>query len=206
MVYFSGTTKSPPIRGMLETGPDMMTNIYDVDIIFPGLLGYDTVTNRIVDFQIPNAGIETVTKKKGGDSLDLPVTNASFDRKFSMTFRSDSMWYIYRRFCNWMSIVADPNAGTASPYANQLGQVRVYCPIGPYYGTRMFYNNEDQYIKELAEEMGVANRKYIEWRFFDVWVSKVTSPSFNTETSGAVTFSVDFQFGDCKYPAYGGIE
>lgn len=185
------------IQALVNRGADAMDNMYDVSIQFPWADAGSVVTTRVESFQIPDAANDGYDITYHGVTMKRPVSKQTFNREFELSFVLDAAYALYGEFVNWAMMVADPVNGGVANWAASLGTVTVTALSGAYNGTSTgdIYESSDGSIK------GDANPT---WTFYDVWVSKVGQPNFNTGGGDALKYSVSFKFGDCDYPFYNG--
>lgn len=230
-----GEPHGPTLRGLVNSGADLLKQMYDVSIIFPDqladgkesdvLFGYP-VTVRAQGFTIPDATMATYEITYHGVSVKRPGGKLDFNREFEITFREDAAFMLRQRFSIWMMAVADPVTGGVSNAVNVFGTVSVRTIAGEYTSTQLIYptgekgpndTDEDKQILKTTgqvptrEEQKKGNRHFetnpvAEWNFYHVWVSKVGGIQFDTSASDANTFEVQFQFQDCDLPFFGGNE
>lgn len=188
------------VQAMLASGADAQKNMYDVWVTFPWNTNDEVVlSTRSSSFEIKDAAIGTDERKYHGSTINVPKTQIEFERKFSLEFRLDASYSLYQQFITWHQTVADPVNGGVANWANSTGKVRVQALSGTYAATSVetYIETNSTYAIKDAEDNA-------EWTFYDVWVQKVGQPKFNGSEGGALTYSVDFIFGDCDYPFYAG--
>ena len=185
------------IQALVNRGADAMNNMYDISIQFPWAEAGSAVTTRVEGFQIPDAGNEGYDISYHGVTMKRPHSKQTFNREFELTFTLDAAYALYGEFVNWAMMVADPVNGGVANWAAALGTVKVTALSGAYNGT----STKDIYNAENGSITGDANPS---WTFYDVWVSKVAQPNFQTAGGEAIQYAVSFKFGDCDYPFYNG--
>ena len=186
---------APAISALLQRGADMLVNMYDVSIQFPWADSGSILTTRVSNFQIPDASNEGYDISYHGVTIKRPKSVVTFNREFELEFAMDASMALYGEFVNWAMIAADPVTGMPANWASALGKVTVEGLAGAYNGTSV----NDVYSKDTYAIKGDSNPK---WTFYDVWVSKVGQPQFQTDGGDVIKYAVSFKFGDCDYPFY----
>ena len=118
--------------------------------------------------------------------------------------------------------VCDPVTGGVSNGINYFGTVSVRTISGEYTSTQLVEptgksydeggaGKANQILKSTGQlptkggQVGFKETNPIaEWNFYHVWVSKVGGVAFDSGTSDANTFPVQFQYQDCDMPFFGG--
>jgi hypothetical protein len=224
----------PTLRGLVNSGADLLKQMYDVSILFPDqmtgdglesdqLFGYP-VTVRAEGFTVPDATMATYDITYHGVSVKRPGGKLDFAREFEITFREDAAFMLRQRFSLWMMAVADPVTGGVSNAVNVFGTVSVRTIAGEYTSSHLIdptgepgpsdKDEQNQILKTTGQIPTKAEQKngqrhadtnpVAEWNFYHVWVSKVGGVQFSTGASEANTFAVQFQFQDCDIPFFGG--
>lgn len=104
-------TGTRTIRGMVASGADLMPNMYDIKIWFPGedgrpneadggLMSYP-ITVRAEGFEIPDVEAAVYDIEYHGIKLQKPKTEQTFTREFSLSFREDAAFDLRKRFTAW---------------------------------------------------------------------------------------------------------
>lgn len=186
------------VQAMLASGADAQKNMFDAWVTFPWTPNNETVlTTRASNFEIKDAKVGTEERKYHGTTVKVPKTSIEFDRTFSLTFRLDASYSLYQQFIIWHQTVGDPVNGGVANWANSTGKIRVQALSGTYAATGV-----DNYIDTSTTYAIKDSNDNAEWTFYDVWVSGVGQPKFDGSDGGALTYNVDFVFGDCDYPFY----
>jgi hypothetical protein len=140
------TTHSPTLRGLVNSGADLLKQMYDVTIIFPDQMT-DTaqdsnsafnypITVRCDGFTIPEVAVGTYDIKYHGISVKRPNGALEGERSFELTFREDAAFMLRQRFSLWLMAVADPVTGGVSNAVNYFGTVSVRTIAGEYTATQ----------------------------------------------------------------------
>lgn len=140
------TTHSPTLRGLVNSGADLLKQMYDVTIIFPDQMN-DTaqdsntafnypITVRCDGFKIPDVAVGTYDIKYHGISVKRPNGALEGERSFDLTFREDAAFMLRQRFSLWLMAVADPVTGGVSNAVNYFGTVSVRTIAGEYTATQ----------------------------------------------------------------------
>lgn len=185
------------IQALVNRGADAMDNMYDISIQFPWAESGSIVTTRVESFAVPDAANDGYDITYHGVTMKRPNAKQTFNREFELSFTLDAAYALYGEFVNWAMMVADPVNGGVANWAAALGTIKVTALSGAYNGT----STKDIYDASNGSITGDANPT---WTFYDVWVSKVGQPTFNTGGGDIIKYSVSFKFGDCDYPFYNG--
>jgi hypothetical protein len=208
-----------PIRGLVNSGADLLKNMYDINIYFPSTAGTPSdnpflaypITVRASGFKVPDIEVGTYDIKYHGVGIKRPNATLVGDRTFDLEFREDAAFDLRRRFSAWMMAVGDPVTGGVSNAAQFFGKIEVGTIAGAYYATTVNTPNgtgkgtEDD-IEDKYGHLTTRNsmNPLAMWAFYNVWVNKITGIDFETEGEGASKFSVSFQYSDMDYPQFGG--
>lgn len=140
------TTHSPTLRGLVNSGADLLKQMYDVTIIFPDQMtdsAQDSnsafnypITVRCDGFTIPEVAVGTYDIKYHGISVKRPNGALEGERSFELTFREDAAFMLRQRFSLWLMAVADPVTGGVSNAVNYFGTVSVRTIAGEYTATQ----------------------------------------------------------------------
>lgn len=216
-----GNPHGPTLNGLVQSGADLLKQIYDIEIYFP--TGDSTkgpekaeeinypITVRATGFTVPEVSVGTYDIKYHGFSVKRPNGNVEGDRTIELTFREDAAFQLRARFTAWMMAVVDPVTGGISNNINWFGTLKVSTIAGEYTATKMVKPTGAQtgFDGQILGEKGSiidGNNKdsIVSWSFYHVWVSKVGGVEFTTDGAEANTFPVTFQYQDCDMPGFGG--
>jgi len=225
MGYNTNRTTAP-IRGLVNSGADLMQHMYDIKIYFPSSSGQPEaafnaypVTVRATGFTIPDVEVGTYEIKYHGITIKRPNANLIMDRQFEIEFREDAAFDLRRRFAAWLGAVGDPVTGGVSNATQFFGKVEVGTIGGAYFATTVnkpydgngnITGKQDTYgANDIEDTYGhLTTRSSMNplalWAFYNVWVSKLGGIAFSTEGDAANKFTVTFQFMDMDYPQFGG--
>lgn len=221
-----GLTHSPTLKGLVNSGADLLKQMFDVSIVFPDqldsgdesdlLFGYP-VTVRCTGFTVPEVSMATYDITYHGISVKRPGGKLEGERSIELTFREDAAFMLRQRFSLWMMAVADPVTGGVSNAINYFGTLSVRTIAGEYTSTQLVNptgksTGSDNQILEDSGQIPAKSKKgpfadvnpVAEWNFYHVWVSKVGGVEFSTDAAEANTFPVTFQYQDCDLPFFGG--
>lgn len=221
-----GITHSPTLKGLVNSGADLLKQMYDVSITFPDqinggdesdiIFGYP-VTVRCDGFNVPEVSLATYDISYHGISVKRPGGKLEGDRTIELTFREDAAFMLRQRFSLWMMAVADPVTGGVSNAVNYFGTLSVRTIAGEYTSTQLVEptGKETGTGKQILSDTGQTPSKnkqaafkdtnpVAEWNFYHVWVSKVGGVEFSTDAAEANKFTVTFQYQDCDLPFFGG--
>lgn len=140
------TTHSPTLRGLVNSGADLLKQMYDVTIIFPDQMSDASqdsnsafnypITVRCDGFTVPEVAVGTYDIKYHGISVKRPNGALEGERSFELTFREDAAFMLRQRFSLWLMAVADPVTGGVSNAVNYFGTVSVRTIAGEYTATQ----------------------------------------------------------------------
>lgn len=223
-----GATHSPTLAGLVNSGADLLKQMFDVSIRFPDQMGNNgvesdelfgyPVTVRCSGFTVPDVSLATYDISYHGISVKRPGGKLEGERSFELTFREDAAFMLRQRFSLWMMAVADPVTGGVSNAINYFGTVSVRTIAGEYTSTQLveptgqatgtgkqILSSTGQTPSKAAQSDAFKSTNPVaEWNFYHVWVSKVGGVEFSTDAAEANTFPVTFQYQDCDLPFFGG--
>jgi hypothetical protein len=201
---------------MVASGADLMPNMYDIKIWFPGSDGRPDlktgelsypITVRADGFDVPDVETDVYEIEYHGVKIHRPKSSMNFTREFSLSFREDAAFDLRKKFSAWHMATVDPVTGGVSNAANFFGKVSVGTLVGEYFATTVAppgapadkagIERKDGYISNQINPVA-------EWTFYNVWVSKVGSPKFTTASGEPGKIEVAFKFMDVDFPQYGG--
>jgi len=225
-----------PVSTLLHAGADAMDNLYDIEIQFP--FGFSKFASEVLrssprlgwrginlavraeGFTPPKQKIETYDVTYGGNKMKKAKPSVNIDRQFSISFRLDAYYDIYRIMHTWRSMVVNASTGFASGAAwskkydqaeltqEVIGAVTVKAlgmPVAmnadnPYRGygvthTQMFGASPEDTLSD-----GLAPMSEQIWAFSEVWVSEVGEPQFKNGAGGTMVIPVTFIFGNFVDP------
>jgi hypothetical protein len=199
--------KNRYVQALFDSGADAFDNMYDVYITPPGY-GSSTDTPKLMTvradgFTVPPASTSTYKKAYHGNEIDAPAPKQTFERKFTLTFRMDAAYNIHDFFLQWQSAVVNPNTGGVANIAPFIGKVEVralntgFIASGETNSILSYTNDHTQ-----TNSGGIKDENTRVWVFDQCWVSNVGQPAYKTSGGAAMTFTVDFFFGECHYPGY----
>jgi hypothetical protein len=219
---YNQSRTTAPIRGLINAGADLMKNMYDIRIFFPSSSGQPEdapfaaypVTVRAKGFKIPDIGVKVYPIKYHGVEIRRTASEQVFDRKFNIDFREDAAFDLRRRFTAWLQVISDPVTGGVSNATQFFGRIEVGTIAGSYFATTLNSPNgtgkkRTHGARDVEDDYGqITSRNDVNplalWKFYNVWVEKITGIDFQTEDASANNFSVDFQFMDYDAPQFGG--
>lgn len=211
----------PTLNGLVQSGADLLKQIYDVQIFFPtGRAGSTPaeaaeinypITVRTDGFNVPETSVGTYDIKYHGMSVKRPNGNLEGDRTIELTFREDAAFQLRARFTAWLMAVVDPVTGGISNAINWFGALKVSAIAGEYTATAMVAptGKKTGSDGQILDAKGTILREatsnpLVTWSFYHVWVSKVGGVEFSTDGAEANKFAVTFQYQDCDLPGFGG--
>jgi len=220
---YNKTGASAQVRGLVNSGADLLKHMYDVSIHFPGANGMPEnepfsqypITVRTKSFSIPEVEVGTYEIRYHGVGVKRPNANLVGDRQVEIPFREDAAFNLRRKFSAWMMAVGDPVTGGVSNAAQFFGRIEVGTIAGAYFATTMHtpHGQDGGKSKGGANDI-MDNSGHLTtrndanplalWKFYNVWVSKIGPLEFSTDTTEPNEFTVTFQYMDIDYPQFGG--
>lgn len=185
------------IKALVDSGADAFGNLYDIMIAFPWETDNEyTLTTRAEGFEVPTFSSKTYTRSYHGNTQICVAPQMEGERKFTITFRLDASYNLFGQFQSWLSSVIDPVTGGVANWAPVTGKVRVVQLTGAYVATSLPNKIGDDKNGSIEDPNANAT-----WKFTEVAVIKVGQPKFKTADAEALTYEVEFIFGDCPmYP------
>lgn len=192
------------IDALINDGADAMSNMYDVFIKFPGAEGETAMTVRATGFDVPEASTKTYPVEYKGNKYDKVAAEINFERKFTLEFRMDAAYNLHDTMLDWHRWTANPADGTVANQNVLEGTVIVRALATPFWAAdKSAAGSELTYMTDTGDGTLKAGDNVREWEFQNVWPEKVGQPKYKREGSDALTFSVDFRFGQMpKFPGY----
>lgn len=202
------------LQALTNAGADAYKNMYDCRIAFPWATDKgdtEVLTVRAQSFAVPALEIEVADRNYHGVSVKVPTPKQNFERKITLTFRMDASYNLFGKFSLWAQTVGDMVSGGVANWAGAIGKLEVEAINGKYSATDVNnYTNDTTngpgrpgYDLAPTSPNGDKSKNINpKWTFYDVWVGKVGQPEFDTESNDAITYDVDFYFGDCDYPYF----
>lgn len=192
------------LTALIEAGADAQANMYDVELEFADW----NATVRADGFEIPAIEAPTYTNKYHGVGYDRVKTEQNFERKFSMTFRMDAKYGLYQAFTSLLAWHVDPNSGgVANANIDKVGTVTVrtintaIVAAGSSDGSEYSASGVDTVTS--SSSTGIKDGDgVLKWVFKGCFVTKVDMPKYKTDGADVITFTVDFHFGQVRYPGF----
>lgn len=198
------------IQALMQSGADAFSNMYELYITPPGSDSGTVMTVRAQSFKIPEAAVETYDKTYHGQKIKAAKPSINFERKFSVQFRADAAYGLHDMFIKWHGMVANPvTGGVSNTSTHAEGKVEVKTLASTYIALKDQTYSSYQSSKNFSGDMGEIAQSTTDgvrtWSFENVWVEKVGQFEYKTDGADALTFTVDFNFGETDYPAYNEI-
>lgn len=202
--------RNKAIEALINSGADAFSNMYELYITPPGSDAGSVMTVRASSFKIPEAAVETYDKKYHGNSIKAVKPNLTFERKFTVTFRADAAYNLHDLFIKWHGMLGNPvTGGVSNTSSHAEGTVKVKALSSAYIAMKdqsySVYGNSSKNFSGDMGEIAASQTDTRDWTFENVWVEKVGQFEYKTDSADALTFQVDFVFGDTDYPAYNEI-
>jgi hypothetical protein len=219
--YNAATLKTKTIRGLVNSGADLMKNMYDVRLWLPNFSVVKTVnaeqqyltyplTVRAEGFKVPDVDMEVHPIAYHGVEIEMPSTKINMTREVELTFREDAAFNLRQIFTTWHAMVADPVTGGVSNTVQFLGKMEVAALANAYIAPTVEKLETDPPTSTDTKQLGgsfIAGDAYnglAIWAFYNVWVKKVNGVDFSTGSSDPGQIAVTFKFQDFDAPFYAG--
>lgn len=185
------------IQLLVNSGFDAFSNLYDVEISPPSILGgvdpniQNTYKVRALDFKPVNLTLGEY--KAHYKTVDLTRLNAQFtgEREFSIRFRVDANWRLYALAKKWKALYS--KISTDEVYLGTLSDKAVSDP-NQVYGYIKVYGYKS--ATGLSSTGSKDDQLY--WEYKQVMLYDVVEPQFTRATSNPVDIECKFLFGEHK--------
>lgn len=179
------------IQSLINAGADAMSNMYEVIFYPPNPLtpnDQDWLKIRVKGFTPPNPEHLTYDVNWKAISIKRPATKITLDRTLEFEFRLDANYRVYQGLLTWQKYTSDATAGYADNEISGGGTIKVRALKVPV--TSAFDGTADE----------IAAGDAAIWEFKDVWITKVTPPTYATDDATALTVSATFAYGEYSGP------
>lgn len=169
------------LSSLISTGNDAQSNLYEV--IFEG--GYLTDINTALSLRCkgftPNLpSQQTYQVKYVTASIDRPVAKITLDRSFSLDFRLDDYWDVYKALLKQQNLTMNAQKSYVSIDLNELkSQMKLF---------NVYVNLLDK-LDEDSE--GVVRRLF---NFKDCWIEEISTSQFTTSSSDVITATCKIRY------------
>lgn len=189
------------ITELLGAGADAMTNMYEVVFTMPTgtALSVDATQTaklriRADAFNPPADSQQTYEVHWKTVALTRPASKIIMDRVFTITFRVDANYDLYRTLLKWKGLTSAGSVGYASQEMSILGSVTVSALASAITHPKMVAGKTSDApgIKGAASASGGS---VILWKYNDVWIETITNPEFSTESADPAKVTATFRFG-----------
>lgn len=199
------------VSSLLSAGADAMKNMYYIEFggsssVLESALGsqYNALTIRSTDFTPPTVSQTTKSISYLTTSIDVPTAGMNLDRSFSISFRLDANYNVYKTLKFFQELTSKPTlgfAGTALPSEiDQELTVTVYSLSNVIVSDSQLVmdSNRDAYFNNDALN---GNNKKLLYSFHQCWVDKVSiDGTYSYGSANQMTVTASFQFGEMKTP------
>lgn len=195
------------VNTLISAGADAMTNMFEVHFTLPtGLFGAagtsavrgasessaaESFMVRADGFTPPTPSQVTYTNHWKTVSVDRPATKINLDRTFSITFRVDAYYVVYKDLLRWQAKTMQVSDGFASNVlaSADLGTVEVKAAESP--------------VTRLSDvDDNVAFSTETSWKFEDAWIESITPPTYGTSSADPAKVTAKFRFGKYTDPQH----
>lgn len=189
------------ITELLGAGADAMTNMYEVAFTMPTgtALSVDATQTaklriRADAFNPPADSQQTYEVHWKTVALTRPATKIIMDRVFTITFRVDANYDLYRTLLKWKGLTSAGSVGYASQEMNTLGSVTVSALASTISNPKMVAGKTSD-APDIKGAASASGGKVILWKYNDVWIETITNPEFSTESAEPAKVTATFRFG-----------
>lgn len=175
------------LTSLIETSNDAQANLYKV-IFHGGILDseysdlVDHLTVRCSGIEPPMATQDKYTVRYITAYVDRPVTKIGLSRTFSLTFRMDSYWEVYKVLLDLKKKFSHASKGWATHNYMSDGSI----------DEDKFFNVDVNYLEEASTDDSETGEAL--YRFNHCWIESITPPSFDTNSSDPVTVTCQINF------------
>jgi hypothetical protein len=169
--------KSPNIAKIVDTGPDAVTNLFDVNVITPTYkepYSKALPSVRVGSFTPPVITQSSTTHNYGPITVKKPGSKIDFERKTTLTFRLDAGYLAYKA----------------------LKELRDQQCDGEYSKNYLKPFSKESYIEVKAYSEG--DTPAITYKMSELWIENLTLKEFNYESSQAQMVTAVIQFNKYK--------
>lgn len=184
------------ITELLGAGADAMTNMYEVIFNMPTGTAVSVDATQTAKLRIradafnpPADSQQTYEVHWKTVALTRPASKIIMDRVFTITFRVDANYDLYRTLLKWKGLTSAGSVGYASQDMSALGSVTVSALASTINNPKMVAAK----TSEAPDTKGAGN--VILWKYHDVWIETITNPEFSTESAEPAKVTATFRFG-----------
>ena len=177
---------------LIGAGADAMSNMYEVAFTFPRTVASTPITDitklriRADGFTPPSDSQQTYEVHWKTVSLTRPAAKIVMDRQFSITFRVDANWDLYKSLLKWKAKTSIGSVGYASQQLPDGGVVEVKALGGA-------INALSEVASSSGDTPSIATSSVF-WKYEDVWIESITNPDFSTENGEPAKVTAVFRF------------
>lgn len=197
------------VDALIDAGADALSNLYYIQFISNGNTGYvdstisTALTVRSTQVSLPTATHTDKERHFLTTSANFPVSEIQLDKQFSITFRIDSHYDVYRFLLRQQAVTAIPNLAYA---ASELSEEKeALLKNGD-------QNNKGFTVKFFSMAQGVSNTVYETpaisgdgfipsqhgytplYEFSYCWIEKLTPLEFGWDKADAQTVQASINF------------
>lgn len=167
------------LQSLINEGNDAQGKLYEA-VFSGGVLGSDTsnMTIRCSGFTPVFPTQSTYAVNFVTAKIERPTTKVDLTRNFSLTFRSDDNWYLYKQLLLQHSLTMN----ASKSYVNtSLDLIEDY----------LFNVNVNRIVTLSNSSSSKVDRLF---NFRKCWISEITSPDFSTSDASPVTINCKINF------------
>ncbi len=197
---------SGSISTLMASGIDAFTNLWDIGITFPTALGDKdpnySYSARAVDFNPPELSLMTSPVDYKAIQVTKPMPKITGDRMFTLNFRMDASFNLYKSLLAWKHIWVDPSGESVVLPGGMSGQdAKAYGTITvKAYNSGLATSSYSDSTPTTTTEFDSKTSVVAFWEFYDVICMKVGQPTFQRASSDFLQIGAEFIFGRYREP------
>lgn len=167
------------LKSLIDVGNDAMSRLYE--LTFSGGLFPDDTSNltiRCSSFTPPTPSQSTYKQQFITASIERPVPKVGLTRNFSLSFRSDDNWYLYKELLYQQKLTSN---ATHSFVNTSIDSLKNY-----------FFNVRVNRIVALSDTSDSTVERL--FNFNKCWITEIASPKFSSGDATPVTIDCKISF------------
>lgn len=181
------------LKSLIDTGSDAMRNLYLVEFFGKSIedIAEEVLKVRNQDFTPPSFTQTTATKSYLTVDVDVPVAEITGEKAFSLTFRLDSNYSVYKYLLEQQAATLSGNEGWA---INEVPDSDTS------YGFSVRVRAFDRSIKGAAADPNNYEEYSVLYEFRHCWIKSLTGFSYTYNSNTPLTIKADIGFMDYDDP------
>ena len=171
------------IQTLVSAGSDAQSNLYIVNFVGGSLTDSgEALTVRCQGFQPPQTFSQNSYQNRFITAfIEMPASKVNVSRNFSLTFRVDAYYDIYKKLLEQRGVTSDP----ANSYvANDILTLK---------NNNMLFDVEVAVVDDGVHDAETISSQTI-FKFKDCWISSVGAIQYTTDSANAATTTVGINF------------